>query len=183
MNEPVVHVIDDDGGMRIAVARLLQAEGYEVRTYASAGDFLLKPPEPGPGCVVLDLQMPGPSGLELQEALQRRPHALPIVFLTGRGDIASSVRAMKSGAVDFIAWLDPLNRPNNDEKANQSACDNPARDHIWRVTRFRTALRKINHETESESVKGTGGNRGPPSGSCGQGKSCKKRNQDARLSM
>jgi len=102
VNEPVVHVIDDDGGMRIAVARLLQAEGYEVRTYASAGDFLLKPPEPGPGCVVLDLQMPGPSGLELQEALQRQPNALPVVFLTGRGDIASSVRAMKSGAIDFL---------------------------------------------------------------------------------
>ena len=102
MSAPIVHVIDDDGSMRIAVARLLQAEGYEVRTYASAGDFLLKPPEPGPGCVVLDLQMPGPSGLELQQALQRRPNALPVVFLTGRGDIASSVRAMKSGAVDFL---------------------------------------------------------------------------------
>ena len=102
MSAPIVHVIDDDGSMRIAVARLLQAEGYEVRTYASAGDFLLKPPEAGPGCVVLDLQMPGPSGLELQEALQRQPAALPVVFLTGRGDIASSVRAMKAGAVDFL---------------------------------------------------------------------------------
>ena len=102
MNAPVVHVIDDDGSMRIAVARLLQAEGYEVRTYVSAGDFLLKPPEPGPGCVVLDLKMPGPSGLDLQEALQRRPDSLPVVFLTGRGDVASSVRAMKAGAVDFL---------------------------------------------------------------------------------
>jgi len=102
VNAPVIHVIDDDGSIRIAVARLLEAEGYEVRTYASAGDFLLKPPEPGPGCVVLDLQMPGPSGLDLQEALQRRPHSLPVVFLTGRGDISSSVRAMKSGAVDFL---------------------------------------------------------------------------------
>jgi FixJ family two-component response regulator len=102
LNAPVIHVIDDDGSMRIAVARLLEAQGYEVRTYASAGDFLLKPPEPGPGCIVLDLKMPGPSGLDLQDALQRRPHSLPIVFLTGRGDIASSVRAMKSGAVDFL---------------------------------------------------------------------------------
>jgi FixJ family two-component response regulator len=102
LNAPVVHVIDDDGEMRIAVARLLEAEGYEVRTYVSAGDFLLKPPELGPGCVVLDIRMPGPSGLDLQEALQRRPDSLPVVFLTGRGDVASSVRAMKSGAVDFL---------------------------------------------------------------------------------
>jgi FixJ family two-component response regulator len=81
---------------------LLRAEGHEVRTYASAGDFLLNAPDQGPGCVVLDLQMPGPSGLELQEALQRLPIPLPVVFLTGRGDVASSVRAMKSGAVDFL---------------------------------------------------------------------------------
>jgi FixJ family two-component response regulator len=73
-----------------------------VRTYASAGDFLLAPPPPGSGCVLLDLHMPGPSGLDLQQALQRHPLPLPIVFLTGRGDVASSVRAMKAGAVDFL---------------------------------------------------------------------------------
>jgi len=88
--------------MRVAVARLLRAEGYEVRAYASAGDFLLTPPKQGPGCVLLDLQMPGPSGLELQDALQRHDIPLPVVFLTGRGDVASSVRAMKCGAVDFL---------------------------------------------------------------------------------
>ena len=102
MSAPVVHVVDDDESMRVAVARLLKAEGFKVRTYASAGDFLLKALEPGPGCVILDLHMPGPSGLELQQALQRQPIPLPVVFLTGRGDIASSVRAMKSGAVDFL---------------------------------------------------------------------------------
>jgi len=102
MNDPVVHIVDDDEDMRIAMARLFRAEGYEVRVYKSAGDFLLAPPEDGPGCVVLDLQMPGPSGLELQQALQRHPTALPIVFVTGRGDIASSVRAMKAGAIDFL---------------------------------------------------------------------------------
>ena len=102
MNISLVHIVDDDEDMCIAMARLLRAEGYEVRTYKSAGDFLLAPPEDGPGCVVLDLQMPGPSGLELQQALQRHPTALPIVFVTGRGDIASSVRAMKAGAVDFL---------------------------------------------------------------------------------
>jgi FixJ family two-component response regulator len=102
MIPPVIHVVDDDEGLRTAVARLLRSEGYEVRTYASAGDFLLAPPVQAAGCVLLDLEMPGPSGLDLQEALQRRPLPLPVVFLTGRGDIASSVSAMKGGAVDFL---------------------------------------------------------------------------------
>jgi len=102
MSVPVIHIVDDDELMRTAVARLLRATGYEVRTYASAGDFLLAPPEPVPGCLLLDLQMPGPSGLELQQALERRPMPLPVVFLTGHGDIESSVSAMKAGAVDFL---------------------------------------------------------------------------------
>lgn len=102
MSAPVIHVVDDDEAMRTAVARLLRAAGYEVRVYASAGDFLVAPPEPLPGCVLLDLQMPGPSGLELQQALRRQPQPLPIVFLSGRADISSSVRAMKAGAVDFL---------------------------------------------------------------------------------
>jgi hypothetical protein len=93
--------------------------------------------------------------------------------------VANTLDLLRDGAVGFIDWLDPFNRPNDDEKANQSSCDDPARDHIWRVAGFRAALRKINHETEGESVEGAGGHRGPPSGSCGQGKSCKKRNQDA----
>lgn len=102
MNDPVIHVVDDDEDMRVAVARLLRAEGYEVRLYESAGHFLLSLPADGPGCVILDLQMPGPSGLDLQQSLQQHPTPLSIVFLTGRGDIAASVRAMKAGAVDFL---------------------------------------------------------------------------------
>jgi FixJ family two-component response regulator len=98
----VIHVVDDDDSMRTSLARLLRAEGYRVRVHASAGDFLLALPEVGEGCILLDLEMPGPNGLELQQALQRQPLPPPIVFLTGRGDIASSVRAMKSGAVDFL---------------------------------------------------------------------------------
>lgn len=103
MTAPVIHIVDDDVEMRNGVARLIRAQGYEVRTYASAGEFLLAPPGSSPGCLVLDLQMPGgPSGLELQQALAGRPHALPVVFLTGHGDIESGVRAMKMGAVDFL---------------------------------------------------------------------------------
>lgn len=102
MKVAVIHVVDDDAEMRDAVARLLRAHGYEVRTYSSAGDFLLAPRDSAHGCLVLDLQMPGPSGLELQESLARDAIGLPVVFLSGHGDIESSVRAMKMGAVDFL---------------------------------------------------------------------------------
>jgi FixJ family two-component response regulator len=82
--------------------RLLRAAGYEVRAYASAGEFLIARPANTPGCVVLDICMPGPSGLDLQAAIAKLDSALPIIFLTGHGDIPSSVRAMKAGAVDFL---------------------------------------------------------------------------------
>jgi FixJ family two-component response regulator len=98
----VVHVVDDDASFQAAIARLLRAAGYEVRTYSGAGEFLLSPAEAAPGCVLLDLQMPGLSGLDLQEALEKRGALLPIIFLTGQGDIPRSVKAMKSGAVDFL---------------------------------------------------------------------------------
>ena len=105
MTEPgaIVHVVDDDDLVRTRIVRVLRAAGYEVRDYNSAGAFLLADPHRnGPGCIVLDVQMPGPSGLELQTALARLEAALPIVFLSGHGDIQTSVRAMKAGAVDFL---------------------------------------------------------------------------------
>jgi FixJ family two-component response regulator len=99
---PLIHVVDDDDSLRTALLRLLEAAGYEARGYASTGDFLLDPPADRPGCVLLDVRMPGPSGLDLQEALKRRGVALPVVFLTGHANVADSVRAMKAGAVDFL---------------------------------------------------------------------------------
>jgi FixJ family two-component response regulator len=98
----VVHVVDDDDSMRVALVRLLSAAGYEARGYASAGDFLIAADDPPSGCLLLDLHMPGPDGLALQDVLRRRGHSLPTVFLSGRGDIASSVRALKAGASDFL---------------------------------------------------------------------------------
>jgi FixJ family two-component response regulator len=98
----VVHVVDDDDGFRTAMARLLKAAGYEVRSYASAGAFLLDREVRRSGCLLLDVKLPGPSGLELQDALARQDESLPIIFLTGHGDIATTVRAMKAGAVDFL---------------------------------------------------------------------------------
>ena len=99
---PVVHVIDDDASIRQSLGRLLGAAGYEVRQYESAGEFLLSWPGETPGCLLLDIRMPGPSGMDLQRALLQRGDSLPVVFLTGFGDIPSSVLAIKRGAVDFL---------------------------------------------------------------------------------
>src|SRR5262249_25566141 len=100
--KPMVHVVDDDDSLRKAVTRLLRAAGYDVRAYASAGDFVLASRENNRrGCLLLDVRMPGPSGLDLQEALAREDEALPIIFLSAYGDIPTTVRAMKAGAVDF----------------------------------------------------------------------------------
>lgn len=100
--QPVVHIVDDDESLRVAIARLLRAAGYEVCCHASAGEFALADLTGTRGCLILDVRMPGPSGLDLQAALARREDALPIIFLTGHGDVPMSVRAMKAGAVDFL---------------------------------------------------------------------------------
>ncbi len=99
---PVVHFVDDDASLRAALGGLLRAAGYDVRTYASAGEFLLDPADAASGCLLLDLRLDGPSGLDLQEALVRRGCRIPIVFMSAHGDIPASVRAMKAGAVDFL---------------------------------------------------------------------------------
>jgi RNA polymerase sigma factor (sigma-70 family) len=94
--------VDDDDSFRNAVSRLVRASGREVRCYPSAVEFLAANPGASPGCVLLDLQMPGPSGLELQGALAKAENPLPIIFLTGKGDIPTSVHAMREGAEDFL---------------------------------------------------------------------------------
>jgi FixJ family two-component response regulator len=94
--------VDDDESFRKAITRLLRTANYEVRTYADANDFLLHHVAGAPGCILLDLQMPGPSGLALQETLATRPEQLPIVFLSGHGDIQATTRAMQAGAIDFL---------------------------------------------------------------------------------
>jgi len=101
-SEAVIHVVEDDDSFRAAISRLLRVAGYETRGYRYAGEFLLEPPPAGPGCLLLDLNMPGPSGLELQEAVARRGDGLPVVFLTAHGDIRKTVRAMRQGASDFL---------------------------------------------------------------------------------
>lgn len=99
---PTIYIVDDDAAFREALARLLRAGGYAVQTFASATEFLQSARSDAPGCVLLDLQMPGPSGLEMQSALAESDHPLPIVFLTGKGDIPTTVHAMRAGAEDFL---------------------------------------------------------------------------------
>ena len=98
---PIVHVVDDDAAFRAAVARLLKAAGYAARTYSSAAELLAKLGDDA-GCVIADLRMPGMGGLELQGALSREANPLPVIFLTGEGDIPTTVTAMRQGAEDFL---------------------------------------------------------------------------------
>jgi FixJ family two-component response regulator len=100
---PVIHVVDDDASFRTAIARLLRASGYQVALYESGEQLLENPPTLAPGCILLDLRMSGLSGLDLQDRLAKLGHILPIVFLTGHGDLPASVRAIKAGAEDFLS--------------------------------------------------------------------------------
>ena len=102
MTAPVVFVVDDDPSVRKSLTRVMTRAGYTVQTFASARDFMARTPSEGPCCVVLDVRMPGLTGLDLQEALGGTGRPIPIVFITGHGDISMSVRAMKAGAVDFL---------------------------------------------------------------------------------
>jgi RNA polymerase sigma factor (sigma-70 family) len=100
--KPMVYVVDDDPSILRALSRLLMLTGHAVQTFASATDFLTQHRSTNRGCVVADLRMPGPSGLDLQSALAHSGNPLPVVFLTGHGDIPASVQAMKGGAEDFL---------------------------------------------------------------------------------
>jgi FixJ family two-component response regulator len=104
---PTVHVVDDDATFLKAVSRLLRASGYVVRTFTSARSFLEEIPAHASGCVIIDLNMPGLNGLDLQEALERASCTLPTVFLTGYGDIPTTVRALRHGAEDFLTKVAP----------------------------------------------------------------------------
>ena len=97
-----VFVVDDDSSVRKGLSRLVTKAGYEAETFSSVRDFLARPSYDGPSCLVLDVRMPGLTGLDLQEALRAAGRRLAIVFITGWGDVRASVAAMKGGAVDFL---------------------------------------------------------------------------------
>lgn len=99
----VVYVVDDDESMRRAVSMLLRSVGYQVETFASATDFLAAPKPELPSCLILDVRLKGQSGLAVQEQFAASKMPIPIIFMTAHGDIAMSVKAMKAGAMDFLA--------------------------------------------------------------------------------
>jgi len=102
MEKFTVYLVDDDAGVLKALSRLLRAKGYEVKSYVSPQEFLEQHDPAVSGCAVLDVSMPGLDGLELQQALTAGGSHRPIVFITGKGDVPTSVRAMKAGAIDFL---------------------------------------------------------------------------------
>ena len=104
---PTVFIVDDDTSFLSAAARLLRASGFAVRPFNSAREFLAQLEAETPGCALVDLQMPGMSGLDLQAALARTRNAIPVIFLTAHGDISSTVRAMREGAEDFLEKRTP----------------------------------------------------------------------------
>jgi FixJ family two-component response regulator len=99
---PVVYVVDDDDGMRRALDTLLSTVGYKTSVYSRASEFLANFKSDAPGCLVLDIRMPDMSGLELQQQLNRAGSMLPVIFITGHGDVPMAVQAMKEGAFEFI---------------------------------------------------------------------------------
>ena len=132
MKEPLttVFVVDDDAAVRKSLVRQLKSAGYVAESFASADEFLeYWKKNPAPGCVLLDIQMPGLDGLQLQEKLHNAADGIPIIFITGHGDIPSSVKAMKAGAVDFFP------KPFNDEDLLQAIREAIQRDYRVRSDR------------------------------------------------
>ncbi len=115
---PLVHIVDDDSSVRRSLSRLLDAYGYNIQSHDSAQSFLLQLDPNTPGCLILDIRMPEMTGMELQEELKLRHSPLPIIFITGHGDIPLSVRAMKEGAVDFLSK--PFNNDDLIRAVNQA---------------------------------------------------------------
>lgn len=134
-SEPkLVHVVDDDPAVRRSVAFILKTSGHQVETYESGSDLLKESGHLGEGCILLDIRMPGMDGLEVQQRLQEKGVGLPVIIMTGHGDVSLAVKAMKSGAVDFIekpfpkeALLASL-QEGFDRLSRREATDDRARD-------------------------------------------------------
>lgn len=138
---PTVFVVDDDASFLKAVTRLLRAGGYAVKTFASAEEFVKNPPPDAPGCVIVDLHMPGMNGLDFQDALAEAGNPLPVIFLTGHGDIPTSVHAMRNGAEDF------LTKPVKREKLFAAVQRALARNTGEREARMRKRERRALYDT------------------------------------
>jgi FixJ family two-component response regulator len=127
--DPIVFVVDDDPSIRDALTSLLRSVGLRVETFESARAFLTRQPSDVPGCLVLDVRLPGLSGLDLQRELATAQITMPIIFITGHGDIPMTVQAMKAGAVEF------LTKPFRDQDLLDAIAQAIARDHVVRQQR------------------------------------------------
>lgn len=131
-DSPIIHVVDDDPSFRSAMERLLRAAGYRAVTYESVPGFLASFGGDEPGCILVDLHMPDQNGLELQKALLKLQNPVPIIFLTAHGDIPTTVRAMRDGAVDFLTK--PVKKEILFEAVKQAlARDAEARERCTRI--------------------------------------------------
>jgi FixJ family two-component response regulator len=126
---PVVYVVDDDASIREALTSLIRSVGLGVETFASAREFLTHQPSDKPGCLVLDVRLPGLSGLDLQRELAAAQITMPIIFITGHGDIPMTVQAMKAGAVEF------LTKPFRDQELLDAIAQAIGRDRVERQQR------------------------------------------------
>ena len=128
--KPTIFIVDDDPSVRDSTELMLKSVGFNVKTFVSAQDFLTANLQEGPGCLILDVRMPGMSGLDLQEKLVSTKTPLPVIFITGHGTVPMSVRAMKAGAVDFLQkpfeeqdLLDAIYRAINQQRERKSKTD------------------------------------------------------------
>lgn len=142
-NSPLVCVVDDESSMRESLRNLFRSVGLKVQTFASAQEFLNSPFSEAPSCLVLDVQMPGTSGLELQRELSDRESRIPIIFMTGHGNIPMSVRAIKAGAFEF------LTKPCRDED-------------LLRAVRQAIERRPLIEQLKSQPAQGRTSGAGPP---------------------
>ena len=140
-----VLVIDDDPNLRASVGRLLRSLGLDAQLFASISDFLKSDPPDGPTCLVLDVRLPGQSGLDLQRELAAANRELPIIFITGHGDIPMSVQAMKGGAIEF------LTKPFRDQELLDAIQLGLSRDRAWRENE--KALAALRERFESLSPR------------------------------
>jgi FixJ family two-component response regulator len=138
---PIVLVVDDDVSVREALAGLIRSAGWTVEVFASAREFLARPPLEAPGCLVLDLQLPDLSGLDLQRRMADANNFVPIVFISGHGDIPTSVKAIKAGAIEF------LTKPLADADVLESVRQAIARDSASRAQQAEVAAMKARYET------------------------------------
>lgn len=138
---PVVFVVDDDPSMREALSNLFRSVGLRVELFASAAEFLARPRGEAESCLVLDVRLPGASGLDFQGQLAKSGNSIPIVFMTGHGDVPMSVRAMKAGALDFLI------KPFRDQDMLDAVTEALERDRARRAADERMAKLKARYNT------------------------------------